>query len=142
MREMNGHARGEDDAPEEREVEAVVIVDTRDAERRLGFRGLLGSERRVLYRGPSCFLEIRVPTKLENLDEDEKWLYGQWVVPEDQEWRYEGPIHLRLSHDGGRTEGGRATDEGDFALPLAGNGKYCLSIEPRAGPRILARFEI
>lgn len=118
-------------------VEADLIADTRDSERRLGLRGRI-CERRLLFRAPGAYVEMCVPP---NADEGGSWLHGQIVLANPPEAK--GAVKATLctpAHD--EAQGVEANERGDFALPLPPilpDQEVCVEIEAPQG-RMRARF--
>ena len=122
-------------------IEADLIADTRDSEQRLGFRGMAAAERRILYKIPDAYIELRMPPMMD--DEDEAaWLYGQFILPEQSKERYPKPIFATLHNEEGVTGAVRTTEMGDFALPFSGKGEFMVDIEAGGdAPCVRARFD-
>ena len=120
--------------------EAELVADTRDSEKRLGFRNVASAERRILFRSGDAYIELRVPPTAGESSEG-GWLYGQFIVPEDSSEPFEKPIYAVLKGSKGATGAVRTTDTGEFAVPFRGRGDFVLNIEPASGPVVRARFQ-
>lgn len=120
--------------------EAELVADTRDSEKRLGFRNVASAERRLLFRSGQTYIELRVPPTAGERS-DGGWLYGQFIVPDDVDEPLEQPIYAVLNGSEGATGAVRTTDTGEFAVPFRGQGEFVLNIEPAAGPAVRARFQ-
>lgn len=120
--------------------QAELVADTRDSEKRLGFRNVASAERRLLFRSGDAYIELRVPPAAGESTEG-GWLYGQFIVPDDASESFEKPIYAVLKGSKGVTGAVRATDTGDFAVPFRGQGDFVLNIEPASGPVVQARFQ-
>ena len=116
-------------------VEAELIADTRDSERRLGLRGRI-CERRLLFRAPGAYIEMCVPPTAED---GGSWLHGQIVLATPPQ-NDESVIATLLEPEGG--ESVPANERGDFALPLPAieaDQEVCVEIAAPLG-RVFARF--
>ena len=124
-------------------IEADLIADTRDSERRLGLRGRI-CERRLLFRAPGAYIEMCVPP---NAQEGGSWLHGQVVLASPPQG--DGSVTATLLSPRGIDrdvadgyEPVEASERGDFALPLPAvqpDQEVCIEIAAPQG-RVLARF--
>ena len=117
-------------------VEADLIADTRDSERRLGLRGRI-CERRLLFRAPGAYIEMCVPPDAENGG----WLHGQIVLatPPDEKGAVTATLCTPAHDESADVE---ASERGDFALPLPAihpDQEVCVEIAAPQG-RMRARF--
>lgn len=118
-------------------VEADLIADTRDSERRLGLRGRI-CERRLLFRAPGAYIEMCVPP---NAEDGGSWLHGQIVLatPPEEQGAVTATLQAPATDEATRVE---ANERGDFALPLPAiepDQDVCVEIAAPQG-RVLARF--
>ncbi len=131
---------GADGPGQRRAALARLCLDSRNAERLVGFRGPGMAQRRLLYRAPYSFLEIALPSELDEYDPG--WVCGQWFIQSEDGWRWSGPSKATLRKAGESEPLGEAVldEERTFALPLSGAGEYEILLESMRGVPIAMEF--
>jgi len=121
-------------------IDAEVIADTRDCEKKLGFRNAVLNERRMLFEAGEAYMELLIPTETAT-EPSSGWLFGQFIRHTDELLeRFQAPLYAILEGVDGLTGAVRVTEDGEFAIPFQTRGDFTLRIEPRAGPTVRVKF--
>ncbi len=121
-------------------IDAEMIADTRDCEKKLGFRNVAATERRMLFEAGEAYMEMLIPAENTG-DPAGGWLFGQFIRHTDELLdMFAHPIYAILEGGDGLTGAVRVTEDGEFAVPFQTCGEFTLRLEPRSGPTVRAKF--
>jgi hypothetical protein len=116
---------------------AELVLDTQRHEIELGARSFDLADRRLLYRGGSGLVELRIPPS--EAVGDEPWVFGQFVPVDPAGLR--GSVRVTLRDEDGGTREVVASDAGDFALPWSPTRPFSLECADDSGPLVVVRFQ-
>ena len=120
---------------------AVLVLDTRGTNRRLGLRSYGEEERRLLFRSSNAHIEIRVPVMGEGGEED-PWLLGQYVPLRADEASTARGVRITLRDDSGHATTVETGPIGDFSMPCDPTRSYWLECVEPTGTPVRARIEV